>query len=132
MSKVHYLNNHLEKFRENKIYFELDELEGIAQYTNIGESDPKVVQLFIKCFKDKMNYKTFLDKLPSSLNNIDKYHLITSYWFAYIVYYQNDNYETLINNCLEEINENVVLMDSPHFCKKVYYYLNSIKILNDN
>ena len=124
MSKVHYLNNHLEKFRENKIYFELDELEGIAQYTNIGESDPKVVQLFIKCFKDKMNYKTFLDKLPSSLNNIDKHHLITSYWFAYIVYYQNDAYESIIKDCLKDINENVVLMDSPHFCKKIYYYLN--------
>ena len=77
-------------------------------------------------------YRTFLNKLPSSISNIDRYHIITSYWFAYIVYYQNDNYETLINNCLEEINENVVLMDSPHFCKKVYYYLNSIKILNDN
>jgi len=127
MSKVHYLNNHLEKFRENKIYFELDELEGIAQYTNIGESDPKVVQLFIKCFKDKMNYRTFLDKLPSSLNNIDKYHLITSYWFAYIVYYQNDAYESIIRDCLKDINENVVLMDSPHFCKKIYYYLNKPK-----
>ena len=129
MGKVHYLNNHLQKFRENKIKFELDELEGIAQYSNIGESDPKVVQLFIKCFKEKMNYRTFLNKLPSSLSNIDRYHLITSYWFAYVVYYQNDNYETLINNCLEEINENVVLMDSPHFCKKVYYYLNSITVI---
>lgn len=129
MGKVHYLNNHLQKFRENKIKFELDELEGIAQYSNIGESDPKVIQLFIKCFKEKMNYRTFLNKLPSSLSNIDRYHLITSYWFAYVVYYQNDNYETLINNCLEEINENVVLMDSPHFCKKVYYYLNSITVI---
>jgi len=131
MGKVHYLNNHLEKFRENKIHFELDELEGIAQYSNIGESDAKVVQLFIKCFKEKMNYRKFLDKLPSSLGNIDRYRLITSYWFAYIVYYQNDNYETLINNCLEEINENVVLMDSPHFCKKIFYYLNKPKKIDN-
>jgi len=131
MGKVHYLNNHLQKFRENKIHFELDELEGIAQYSNIGESDPKVVQLFIKCFKEKMNYRKFLDKLPSSLGNIDRYHLITSYWFAYIVYYQNDAYESIINDCLIDINENVVLMDSPHFCKKIFYYLNKPKKIDN-
>ena len=127
MGKVHYLNNHLQKFRENKIHFELDELEGIAQYSNIGESDPKIVKLFIKCFKEKINYRTFLNKLPISLSNIDRYHIITSYWFAYIVYYQNDAYESIIKDCLNDINENVVLMDSPHFCKKIYYYLNKPK-----
>ena len=131
MGKVHYLNNHLQKFTENKIHFELDELEGIAQYSNIGESDAKVVQLFIKCFKEKMNYRKFLDKLPSSLGNIDRYHLITSYWFAYIVYYQNDAYESIINDCLIDINENVVLMDSPHFCKKIFYYLNKPKKIDN-
>ena len=30
MGKVHYLNSHLQKFKENKISFELDELENIA------------------------------------------------------------------------------------------------------
>ena len=131
MGKVHYLNNHLQKFRENKIHFELDELEGIAQYSNIGESDPKAVQLFIKCFKEKMNYRKFLDKLPSGLANIDRYYLITSYWLAYIVYYQNDAYESIINDCLNDINENVVLMNSPHFCKKIFYYLNKPKKIDN-
>ena len=28
-----------------------------------------------------------------------------------------------MGECLENINENVVLLNSPHFCKKVYHYL---------
>ena len=43
------------------------------------------------------------------------------------MYYQNDAYESIIRDCLKDINENVVLMDSPHFCKKIYYYLNKPK-----
>ena len=49
--------------------------------------------------------------------------------FAYIVYY-NDNNEHMIEDCLEDINENVVLLDSPHFCKKVFFYLNKLEIVN--
>jgi len=33
---------------------------------------------------------------------------------------------------LESIDENVVLLDSPHFCKKVYYYLNTPTVMSDN
>jgi len=33
---------------------------------------------------------------------------------------------------LESIDENAILLDSPHFCKKVYYYLNSPEILKKN
>ena len=132
MGKVHYLNSHLQKFKENKITFELDELESIADYENIGESDPKIIKLFVKCFKNKDNYKELLKQLPDNFDNLNKYKLITVYWFAFIVYYHQDNYGLMIGDCLEDIDENVVLLDSPHFCKKVYYYLNSIKILNDN
>ena len=31
-----------------------------------------------------------------------------------------------MEKCLEGIDEYVVLLNSPHFCKKVYYYLNPI------
>ena len=124
MGKVHYLNSHLQKFKENKISFELDELESIADYENIGESDPKIIKLFVKCFKNKNNYKELLKQLPENFDNLNKYKLITVYWFAFIVYYYQKNYEHMIGDCLEVINENVVLLDSPHFCKKVFYYLN--------
>jgi hypothetical protein len=31
-----------------------------------------------------------------------------------------------MEECLESIDEYTVLLNSPHFCKKVYYYLNPI------
>jgi len=65
-----------------------------------------------------------LKQLPEYFENLNKYKLITVYWFAFIVYYHQDNYELMIEDCLEDIDENVVLLDSPHFCKKVFYYLN--------
>lgn len=132
MSKVHYLNNHLEKYREKKIIVKLEDLPGIALYSNIGDSDPKVIKLFIKCFKNKDNHSLFLNKLPKNLTNLDKYVLISKYWFAFIVYYNENTYEQMIGDCLEHIDENKVLLDSPHFCKKVFYYLNSPKIINNN
>lgn len=127
MGKIHYLNNHLDKYREDRIKFELEDIEGISHYRNIGNCDPKIIKLFIKCFKNKENFKEFLFKLPKKLDNLDKYSLITRYWFAFIIYYQNSDYDELIGDCLEAIDENVVLLNSPHFCKKVYYYLNSPK-----
>ena len=34
-----------------------------------------------------------------------------------------------MGKCLENIDENVILLDSPHFCKKVYYYLKSLNVV---
>ena len=127
MGKIHYLNNHLDKYRSNKITVKLEDLEGIAIYRNIGNCDPKVIKLFVKCFKNKESFSDLLNKLPKNLDNLDRYTLITKYWFAYIVYYYEDSYEDLIEDCLEAIDEYKVLLDSPHFCKKVYFYLNSPK-----
>jgi hypothetical protein len=28
-----------------------------------------------------------------------------------------------MGDCLESTDQNVILLDSPHFCKKVYHYL---------
>jgi len=129
MSNVHYLNNHLQKFKENKITIELDELESIADYENIGVSDPKIIKIFVNCFKNKVNYKEFLKKLPHNFEKLNKYKLIATYWFAYTIYYHQDNYEKIIGDCLEYIDENIVLLDSPHFNKKIYYYLNQPSLI---
>ena len=51
----------------------------------------------------------------------------------YIAKFNKNNKETWIRDlnsnayeCLKGIDENMVLLNSPHFCKKVYYYLNPI------
>ena len=42
MSKVHYLNSHLEKFREEKrITIDVENIGGLAQYGNMGGEDKK-------------------------------------------------------------------------------------------
>ena len=46
---------------------------------------------------------------------------------AYICYYYNDEFEEILSKCLLKIRENVILLESPHFCKKVFYYLNELK-----
>ena len=40
--------------------------------------------------------------------------------------YYNDKFDKAMEECLESIDEYTVLLNSPHFCKKVYYYLNPI------
>ena len=54
--------------------------------------------------------------------------------YVYIVKYLNalekNKFDDEMGKCLESIDENVILLDSPHFCKKVYYYLNRIEIVN--
>ena len=35
-------------------------------------------------------------------------------------------------NTLESIDEYTVLLNSPHFCKKVYYYLNQTELVKNN
>ena len=117
MNKVVYLNSHLEKFREkSEIKIDLEDLRGLAHYSNISPEDKKTTKIFTKCFKNKGTYKDLIEKLPN-------------YWVAYVNYYHNDKFEEEMGKCLESIDENVVLLDSPHFCKKVYYYLNTPKVI---
>ena len=55
MSKIAYLNSHLEKFREkSEIKIELDDLRGLAHYSNIDSEDKKTSKIsidnyFCKC-----------------------------------------------------------------------------------
>ena len=131
MSKVVYLNNHLEKFREQpEIKIELDDLKGLAHYSNINSEDKKTTKIFIECFKNKETYKDLLNKIPENVDKLGKYYLITVYWIAYINYYQNEKFSEEMNRMLEGIDEYTILIESPHFCKKVYYYLNQIKLVN--
>ena len=60
MSKVVYLNSHLEKFREQpKIKIELDDLRGLAHYSNINSEDKKTTKIFIDYFKRKKLIKNY-------------------------------------------------------------------------
>ena len=130
MSKVVYLNNHLEKFREQpEIKIELDDLRGLAHYSNINSEDKKTTKIFIECFKNKETYKDFLNKIPENVDKLGKYYLITVYWIAYINYYENEKFSEEMNIMLEGIDEYTILIESPHFCKKVYYYLNQIELV---
>ena len=46
MSKVVYLNSHLEKFREqSEIKIELDDLRNLAHYSNINSEDKKTTNI---------------------------------------------------------------------------------------
>ena len=131
MSKVVYLNSHLEKFREQtEIKIELDDLRSLAHYSNINSEDKKTTKIFIECFKNKETYKDLLNKIPKNVDNLGRYYLITVYWIAYINYYKNEKFSEEMNRMLEGIDEYTILIDSPHFCKKVYYYLNQIKLVN--
>ena len=131
MSKVVYLNNHLKKFRErSEIKVDLDDLRGLAHYSNINNEDKKTTKIFVECFKNKETYKEFLNKIPGNVDKLGRYYLITAYWIAFENYYNNINFSSKMGIMLESINENTILLDSPHFCKKVYYFLNKIEVVN--
>ena len=133
MSKVVYLNSHLEKFREKPaIKININEIEDLAHYSNLYKEDKKTTKIFSKCFKNKESYKELLEKLPDYVDRLGKFYLITVYWIAYVNYYQNEKFDDEMGKCLESIDENVILLDSPHFCKKVFYYLNSPKLAKNN
>ena len=126
MSKIAYLNSHLEKFREKpEIKIELDDLRGLAHYSNINNEDKKTTKIFIECFKNKETYKELSIKIPKNVDKLGRYYLITAYWIAFIIFYNNEIFSDEMGKMLEGIGENTILLDSPHFCKKVYYYLNS-------
>ena len=133
MPKVVYLNSHLKKFREkSEIKLDISEIEGLAQYGNFYKEDKKTTKIFTKCFKNKESYKELLEKLPNHIDRLGKFYLITAYWIAYVNYYQNDKFDDEMGKCLENIDENVILLDSPRFCKKVFYYLNSPELAESN
>ena len=131
MSKIHYLNSHTQKFRENKkkLTVDLEQVEGLAiAHDNMG-SDKKLVKIFMKSFKNKEDYKSFLSKLPKNIHRPVLHYLVTAYWIAYVCYYYNDKFPETMGECLESIDENLVLLDSIRFCKKTYYYLNPIETI---
>ena len=131
MSKIHYLNSHTQKFRENKkkLTVDLEQVDGLAiAHNNIG-SDKKLVKIFMKSFKNKEDYKSFLSKLPKNIHRPILHYLVTAYWIAYVCYYYNDKFPETMGECLESIDENLILLDSIRFCKKTYYYLNPIETI---
>ena len=132
MNKVIVLNSHLQKFREkSEVRIDLDDIRGLAHYSNINPEDKKTTKIFTECFENKETYKELMQKLPKHIDRLGIFYLITTYWVAYVNYYHNDKFEEEMSKCLESIDENVVLLDSPHFCKKVYYYLNKTELVNN-
>ena len=131
MSTIHYLNSHIQKFREDKkkLTIDLEQVEGLAiAHDNMG-SDKKLVKIFMKSFKNKEDYKSFLSKLPKDIHRPILHYLVTAYWIAYVCYYYNDKFPETMGELLERIDENLVLLDSIRFCKKTYYYLNPIETI---
>ncbi len=129
MSKIHYLNSHTQKFRETKkkLRIDLEQVESLAiAHDNMG-SNKKLVKIFMKSFKSKEDYKSFLSKLPKDIHRPILHYLVTAYWIAYACYYYNDKFPETMGELLERIDENLVLLDSIRFCKKTYYYLNPIE-----
>ena len=133
MNKVIVLNSHLQKFREkSEARIDLKDIRGLAHYNNINPEDKKTTKIFTECFQNKETYKELLEKLPEHIDKLGKFYLITAYWVSYVNYYHNEKFEEEMTKCLESIDENVVLLDSPHFCKKVYYYLNKTELVKND
>jgi len=87
MSKVVYLNSHLEKFREEpKIKINIDNLENYTYYSNLYKEDKKTTKIFVKCFHNKESYRDLLNQLPDTVDNLGKYYLVTVYWIIFINY----------------------------------------------
>lgn len=133
MSKIHYLNSHLHKFREkSKITIDVENIGDLADYNTFGKEDKKTTKIFIKCFHNKESYKELLNQLPDTVDNLGKYYLITVYWIVFINHYHYDKFNEEMGKLLEGIDEYKILISSPHFCKKVFYYLNSPEIIKKN
>ena len=63
MTKIAYLNNHLEKYRDKPdIRFDINDLEYLSNYSNLYKEDKKTTKAFIQCFKSKATYKELLNK----------------------------------------------------------------------
>ena len=73
MSKVHYLNSHLEKFRkEPEIKIDLEDVEALAYYDVLVDEDKKTTKLFVRCFKNKETYKELFDWFRIDQAEFDK------------------------------------------------------------
>ena len=124
MSKITYLNSHLQKYRkEPEFKIDLEDVEALAYYKILVKEDKKKTKIFVKCFKNKETYKELLDKLPDNVDRLGRFYLITAYWLCFINYYYYDTFGDEINKCLENTEQEQVLLKSPHFCKKIYHYL---------
>ena len=119
--EIKILNN---KFRKkNKITIDVENIGDLAHYSNLYKEDKKTTKIFTKCFKNKESYKELLKKLPKNIERTGLYYLITVYWIAYTCHYHNDKFDKAMEECLESIDEYVVLLNSTRFCKKVFCYL---------
>lgn len=130
MSKVVYLNSHLDKFRPKegppKITIKYEEIDGIFHTGGSRFGMTKEVQkILIKSFKDKKDFREVQKLIFNKVDKVLLYSLITLYWTTFNIYYHNDQFEDLISDCLNAIDENMPLLDSPRYCRKVYYYINS-------
>lgn len=131
MSKIVYLNNHLEKFRkDSSIEINLEDVDELFSKDNQFGMSKEVEKILIKSFKNKEDFKNVQKLIEPLTDKVLLYSLITLYWTAFIIHYYNDTFSELISNCLNSIDENVVLLDSPRYCKKVYFYLNSLELVN--
>lgn len=94
MSKVHYLNSHVEKFRENnKIIIDVDNIGDLTHYCNLHVENKKVTKIFTKCFHNKETYKDLIRKLPGTVERLGLFYLTTVYWIAYTCHYHNDKFD---------------------------------------
>ena len=131
MSKIVYLNNHLDQYRKDKpITLDLEEIRDLFSKDSQFGMTKQLEKILIKSFKDKQDFKIVQRLIEPLTDKVLLYSIITLYWTAFIVYYHNETLDELISNCLNSIDENVVLLDSPRYCKKVYFYLNSLELVN--
>ena len=131
MSKITYLNSHIDKYRSKdgppKITIKAEDIDDIFNRVGYFGMSKEVEKIIIKAFKDKKNFREVQNLIKDKVDNVLLYSLITLYWTAYNIYYYNDQFEDLISDCLNAIDENMPLLNSPRYCRKVYYYINSIK-----
>lgn len=131
MSKITYLNSHIDKYRSKdgppKITIKAEDIDDIFNRVGYFGMSKEVEKIIIKAFKNKKNFREVQNLIKDKVDNVLLYSLITLYWTAYNIYYYNDQFEDLISDCLNAIDENMPLLNSPRYCRKVYYYINSIE-----
>ena len=131
MSKVTYLNSHLDKFRPKKgppkITIKYEDIDGIFHTGGRFGMTKEVQKILIKSFKDKKDFREVQQLISNKIDKVLLYSLITLYWTAFNIYYYNEQFEDLISDCLNAIDENMPLLESPRYCRKVYYYINSLE-----
>ena len=72
MSKVHYLNSHLHKFREkSKITIDVENIGDLADYNTFGKEDKKTTKIFTECFNNKESYTPFFDSIYNQSLHFD-------------------------------------------------------------